>query len=295
MQYTQLLPNQYPSLLKGLKKQPPYMYIAGAPIPSDDYKFLCVVGSRKYDNYGEEACFELIRGLRNYPVVIVSGLALGVDSLAHLAALEYGLKTIAIPGSGLHDDYIYPREHLPLAKRIVLTGNTLLSPFEPDQGGDTWTFPVRNQLMAAISDATLVIEGGKESGTLLTAKNTLEIDRPLMFVPGSIFSDLSYGPHSLSGDGGILVSSSEDILGVLGFDVAQERTDRTKSKLEAALRDLPDDQKIVLRELQFKPYTSSELIGKLGISAVHFGIIATQLELHGLVTESNGVYRISVK
>jgi DNA processing protein len=316
MQYIKLFPNEYPFLLKQLKMRPPHMYISGAPIPNDENKFLCVVGARKHSDYGKQACEELIYGLRNYPIVIVSGLALGIDSIAHVAALKNGLRTIALPGSGLEDSVIYPREHFPLAQHIVKSGNTLLSSFDPFQGGDYWTFPVRNQLMAGISHAVLIVEGRKGSGTLLTAGYAADLGRDVMIVPGSIFSDLSYGPHTLYSDGARPVMCSEDILEILGFDVRRKeeddnddknsgrrddksgdrkRIDRTGLLLDRAFRELPDDQKVILRELQYKPCTSGELIEKFGISAVQFSIIATRLELYGIVTESEGMYRIAVK
>ncbi|MEI6304548.1 MAG: DNA-processing protein DprA [Candidatus Taylorbacteria bacterium] len=294
MQYTKLLPDNYPYLLKQLDKQPPYLYIAGAPIPYPDknYKFLCVVGARKYSDYGKRVCYELIRGLKNYPIVIVSGLALGIDSLAHTAALENGLQTIAIPGSGLDDNVIYPRSHYLLAKHIIESGNTLLSPFEPDQNSTKWTFPVRNQLMAGISHATLVIEGRQKSGTLLTAQNAIDMNRDVYIVPGSIFSDLSYGPHTLYSQGAKPVMNAKDILEYLDLDIHEEHTDRTVAIFERAMKSLPDDQKIILRELQFKPMSSTDLIDKLGISATYFNVLATKLELYGIISESHGIYKI---
>lgn len=284
------------------------MYISGAPIPSDENKFLCVVGARRNSDYGKRACEELIYGLRNHPIVIVSGMALGIDSIAHVAAIRNGLRTIAFPGSGLEDSVIYPREHLELAKHIVKTGNTLLSSFDPFQGGDNWTFPVRNQLMAGISHAVLIVEGRKKSGTLLTAEYAANLSRDVMIVPGSIFSDLSYGPHTLYSDGAKPVMCGEDILQILGFDVGQDvhddgtrrnrkgdrkMIDRTELLLDRAFRELPEDQKVILRELQFKPCTSQELIEKFGISAAQFSIIATRLELFGIITETEGTYRIA--
>jgi len=280
--------------MKEIGKQPSHLYISGAPLPSDDNKFLCVVGARKYSDYGKEACDALIGGLRNYPVVIVSGLALGIDSLAHRAALENGLRTIAIPGSGLDRNVLYPPAHYNLAKHIIETGNTLLSPFEPDIFGSHWTFPVRNQLMAAMSHATLVIEGRERSGTLLTAAYTLELSRPVLIVPGSIFSDLSYGPHTLYRNGAIPVTNSKEILEALEFDTNTIESEKTSKLLDRAFKELPKDQQAILRELLYKPASSSALIEKFGLSPTQFNIIATQLELHGLVVESHGIYKINV-
>lgn len=287
MQYSKLFPNDYPLLLKQLVKQPPYLYHAGAPIPSDNNKSLCVVGSRKYSDYGKQACSELIAGLKNYPIVIVSGLALGIDSLAHVAALENGLRTIAIPGSGLDDNVIYPRSHYLLAKHIIESGNTLLSPFEPYMESTNWSFPVRNQLMAGISHAVLVIEGRKKSGTLLTARYALDIDRDVMIVPGSIFSELSYGPHILIRDGAIPVTRSEDILRALLLDVDNTIDFTTIRKLE-----LSQDEEKIVSILRISPRTSSELLDNTLMNISIFNIVASRLELKGIIYEKNGMYRL---
>ena len=200
MNTVKIFPSEYPTLIKQMALQPKFLECAGALPPGDSYKYLCVVGARNFSEYGRDVCKSLISGLRNYPIVIVSGLALGIDSIAHETALQVGLKTIAFPGSGLAKEVIYPKSHLRLAERIVKSGNTLLSSFDHNQIGMNWTFPVRNQLMAALSHATLIIEGKKGSGTLLTAKYANDLGRDVLIVPGSIFSDLSYGPHLLYKD-----------------------------------------------------------------------------------------------
>ncbi len=210
--------SEYPYLLQQISSLPECLYVAGT-IPPDDMKFLCVIGSRKYSNYGEEVCRSIIHGLKGYPVVIVSGLALGIDSIAHEVALEADLKTIAFPGSGLLPEVIYPQCHLGLANRIVESGGALISPFEMDNAGGLWTFPFRNRLMAGISHATLLVEGRRGSGTLITANNANEFCRDVFVIPGSIFSDLSYGAHTLLRQGATAVSSSEDVLESLGFEV----------------------------------------------------------------------------
>jgi len=125
---------------------------------------------------------------------------------------------------------LYPQEHIGLAERIILSGGTLLSPFERYQEGAPWTFPTRNRLMAGISHATLIIEGREKSGTLITAGNAVEFGRDVMVVPGSIFSELSVGPHKLFKDGAIPVSCSNDILEVLGFDVYDSDEEDKDSK-----------------------------------------------------------------
>jgi len=157
--------DQYPYLLKQISQLPKYLDVIGT-IPSDENRFLCVIGARKHTSYGKEVCERLIAGLAGYPIVIVSGLALGIDSVAHAAALKAGLKTIAFPGSGLNEQVIYPEEHKPLAKQIVAAGGALVSPFARDQIGVYWSFPTRNRLMAGISHAVLIIEASMLSNMI---------------------------------------------------------------------------------------------------------------------------------
>src|SRR5690606_4401026 len=138
---------------------------------------LSVVGSRKYTNYGQQVVNHLISGLRGYNIGIVSGLALGIDSLAHQVAIDNGIYTLAIPGGGLSDKSIYPRRHLPLARKILEADGGLLSEFESDFTATNWSFPQRNRLVCGISEATLIIEASEKSGTLITAKLTADYNR----------------------------------------------------------------------------------------------------------------------
>lgn len=287
---TRLLPPEYPYLLQKLDKQPPFLDLVGH-LPPDEHKYLCVIGSRRYSSYGKAVCHKLISGLKNYPVVIVSGLAVGIDSLAHKCALETGLQTIAWPGSGLDESVLYPPMHLDLAKDILKSGGALLSPFERDQQGIRWTFPVRNTLMAGMSHATLIIEARAGSGTMLTANAALELGRDVLVVPGSIFSDLSHGPHNLLNEGAIPVTSSSDILRALGF---QSHSDEDRVHLEnLTLFSFSPDEKKIIEHLKSEPLSSSVLIDKLKISATAFNIIISDLELRDIITERGGKYYLS--
>src|SRR3990167_10591986 len=152
-----LSPEDFPPLLRQIPDAPKKLYIRGA-LPSAELSWLCVVGSRALTNYGREAVRHLIEGLRGYPLVIVSGLAYGADTEAHKAALEAGLPTVAIPGSGLDWNVLYPRENVNLAREILKAGGALLSEFEPNLKAADYTFPQRNRIMAGLSKAVLVVE-----------------------------------------------------------------------------------------------------------------------------------------
>ena len=284
-----LCKEEFPFLLKQTSQLPQYIYISGK-LPSDDYKFLCVVGSRNHTAYGKEACEKLIEGLKGYPIVIVSGLAIGMDSIAHEAALKAGLLTIAFPGSGLSRETLYPSSRRDLARRILESGGTLMSPFEHDQYATEWTFPKRNRLMAGISHATLIIEAGEKSGTMITARNALDFNRDVLIVPGSIFSELSHTPLSLLKDGAIPVSSSKDILVALGFEVLSERSQQTL--LELMGTSMTDDEKKLVEMLKVSPLSGTDLVEKMSIPATSLNILLSGLELKGVIKQFGDTYKI---
>jgi DNA processing protein len=209
-------PSEFPPLLKEIPQPPTSLNYRGM-LPAPELKLLSVVGSRKYTTYGKQVVDHLISGLKGYDVGIVSGLALGIDSLAHEAALKNNLYTLAVPGSGIDDNVIYPRAHKPLAQKILEHGGGLLSEFAPDFTATKWSFTQRNRIMAGISHATLVIEASEKSGTLITARMATDYNRELLVVPGNIFSSNSAGPHQFLKLGAIPVTNTTDILYALGF------------------------------------------------------------------------------
>lgn len=317
-----ITPDQYPELLKQIHPQPKYLDVAG-DIPSDDHKFLCVIGSRNPSPYGIEACRKIILGLQDQPVVIVSGMAIGIDSIAHEAALDAGLKTIAFPGSGLSLESLYPSSRRGLALRIIEAGGALMSSFKPEQGGDVWTFPVRNRWMAGMSHAILIVEGKEGSGTLGTATYATELNRNVLIVPGSIFSDLSYGPLSLLKDGATPVTTAEEVLSELTFagerlakiarsperlaaslalkkkaEEARLAKAAALAKKKAAMIPPVDvnqiimsiEEKNVYESLKGKSLSATELIEKTGLTISTLNIAISGLEMNGLVGQKSGRY-----
>lgn len=287
----ELMQEEYPFLLKQIRRLPEKMSMAGV-LPPNDCKYLCVIGARKNSNYGNETCRKLISGLAGYPIVIVSGLAIGIDSIAHDVAIKTGLKTIAFPGSGLSAEALYPSSRRTLAMEIINSGGTLISPFRDDQLGANWTFPTRNRLMAGASHATLIIEAKKKSGTLITADYATEFGRDVLAVPGSIFCDLSYGPHMLIRRGATPVTSSEDILEALGFKVA--RGDEAQNPLpNFAEMSLSPEEKNIIDYLRLEPLPPSELVEKLSVSPAKLSTVISGLELRGIVSEQDGIFKLS--
>lgn len=204
-----------------MRSPPKRLFVRGELPGFPDQKYLCVVGSRRWTEYGKDAINQIIGGLKGYPISIVSGLAVGIDSIAHRAALEAGLHCVAFPGSSLEWGSIYPQSHLELAESIVGSGGALVSEWQTGYPTGKWAFPARNRLMAGISHAVLIVEAAQKSGSLMTAKHAEEFNRDILAVPGPIDSPRSYGPHMLIRNGAALVSSPYDVLEALGFDVAR--------------------------------------------------------------------------
>jgi DNA processing protein len=272
--------NQFPKLLKEIHSPPKEIYVIGK-LPSEDAIWLAVVGTRRFSTYGKEACEKLINGLRGYNFVIVSGLALGIDSIAHQAALTNNIITIAVPGSGLDEKVLHPHSHKKLAREIVEAGGALLSEFEWEMPAGIHTFPQRNRIIAGLCKGTLIVEAPERSGALITANFALEFNREVFAVPGSIFSEKSKGANKLIKMGAIPVSTTEDILEV--FDIPCEK-ENLKLELSFSLSPL---EKKILSSIS-EPMSKDDLIRKLGMSAIELNPILSMLQLNGIIKESGG-------
>ncbi len=275
---------EFPKMLLEIPEPPKQLFLRGT-LPSHDLKCLAVVGSRNYSNYGKQVVEHLISGLKGYPIAIISGLALGIDTLAHEAALSASLYTLGVPGSGLGDSVLYPRRNQTLAHRICESGGGLLSEYDPDFGATLWSFPRRNRIMAGLSHATLLIEASEKSGTLITARLTADYNRELLVVPGNIFTENSKGPHQFLKLGATPVTSPEDILEVLHIEKkAIEENQRVPS--------ISSEEARVLEALS-EPYDRDTLIRKIGLSTAGAQVLFMNMELKGIIRESNGIfYRI---
>ncbi len=220
MKLAQLQPSEYTKYGLGLlleTPQPPKSLWYQGQLPPTSLTLLAVVGSRKYTTYGKQVVEELIGSLSGYPIGIVSGLALGIDGLAHEAAIKNNLYTLAVPGSGLDHTVLYPASHRSLAEKILEHGGGLISELSPTTPAATWTFPQRNRIIAGLCSATLLIEAGEKSGTLITARLTVDYNRELLAVPGSIFSPNSFGTHQFIKLGATPVTCGADILAALSI------------------------------------------------------------------------------
>lgn len=270
----------YSSLLTEIPDVPEELYVRGNPLP-EHTKYLAVVGSRNYTNYGKQVVEYLISGLRGYPVSIISGLALGIDTLAHENALNAGLYTLAVPGSGIDDSVIYPSRNRGLARRILESGGGLMSEFEPDFTATQWSFPKRNRIMAGLAHAALLIEAGEKSGTLITARLTADYNRELLVVPGNIFSENSFGVHQFLKLGATPVTTPADILDVLGI-----KKEKTESEIPATLS---EKEQLVI-EILLEPRDNDTIIRLLPYPPQETLTLLMTMELNGLIKEQNGIF-----
>ena len=281
---------EFPPALLEMADPPAELYVVGS-WPRDNAVFLTVVGSRKYSSYGQEVCEELIAGLAGYPIVIVSGLALGIDTIAHRAALSAGLITIAVPGSGLEREVLHPHSNKRLADEIVERGGALLSEYPPTMPAGIHTFPRRNRIMAALAKGALVIEAGLKSGTLITARLALDYNRDVYAVPGSIFSLGSAGTNRLIRQGATPITSSQELLEALGFD--PPAGERDANQLQLNLTELSPDEKKVVELLSVEPLTRDDLIRALGLPTSSVNSLLGIMEIKGMIKETLGEIRLS--
>jgi DNA processing protein len=280
-----LKPDNFPERLSEIPDPPKQLHIKGALPKWEEYKFLTVVGSRKWSNYGKQAVNHLVGGLAGHKVGIVSGMAIGIDSFAHETALAAGLPTIAVLPSGLDWSVLYPRTNHHLARRILSAGGALISENEADHKPELWDFPKRNRIMVGISHAVLVIEGEEKSGTMITARLASEYNRELLALPGSIFASGSAGPHMLMRLGAAPARNSSDLLVSLGL------ADSISAKAFAPIpNDLSANEKRIF-ELLREPLPRDELMRALGLRASSANVILTALEIKGLIVEELGKVR----
>ncbi len=276
--------NSFLKKLLEIEDCPKSLFMIGNNNFNEKIKFIAIVGSRRHSNYAKEALEKIISELQGYNIVIISGLALGIDSWAHIFAMKYGLKTISVPGSGLNEKVIYPRSNLNLAKKILESNGLLLSEFEENFKATPWAFPQRNRIMAGLSDLVLVVEAKEKSGTLITARLTLDYNRDLAVIPNSIFSEYSKGSNKLLKQGAHPIFSGDDILELLNIKTGEKKLKQLK------LEDFSEiEQKILL--VLSEPKNKNELQIELNINITKLQTELSILELKGVIKESLGKFR----
>jgi DNA processing protein len=265
--------NGFPARLQQIATAPKELYIRGAELaPLLERPCVAVVGSRKVSAYGKAVTAQLVRELAQHGVVIVSGLALGVDAIAHQAALDGGGQTIAVLPCGL--ERVYPLQHFRLARDILAQGGALVSEYPPGAVTYPLNFVARNRIVSGLSDAVLITEAAEKSGTLHTARFALEQGREVLAVPGSITSVTSAGTNNLIKTGATPVTCTADIFHALGLEPTAARRKRHG--------DNPHEQRIL--DLIYEGMCEgAELLANSKLSTSEFNQTLTMLEITGKI------------
>lgn len=264
----------YPVLLRNIAQPPPVIYVKGAITPTDEFA-VAVVGTRHASAYGKEVARRLARGLAENGVTVVSGLALGIDGVAHRAALDAGGRTLAVLACGL--DTVYPSSHRELADRIVAAG-ALISDYPVGTRPEAVNFPPRNRLISGLSLGTLVVEAGIKSGALITVRFALEQGRETFAVPGNIYNQSSTGTNALIQAGEAkLVTSVNDILEELNLTMVSQHTE-----VREIVPETPEERTL-LAHVGPEPVHLDDLVRASGLATATVSSTLVMMELKGMV------------
>jgi len=273
----------YPKLLKEIEKGPKVLYYKGKLL--FDENCFAVVGTRMCSSYGKQVALEIAGDLAETGLIIVSGLAPGIDSFAHRAAVERNKRTIAVLGTGLDEKSIYPQENLKLAKEILETGGALISEYPAGTRGTKFTFPQRNRIISGLSLGTLVIEAKQKSGALITAHYAFSQKRKVFAVPGQIYSSNSRGSHYLIKKGAKLVENANDVLKELNLP---------QKELSSFSEGENEEENLVLNILKEGALDTDKIIEETKLSAAKVASALAILEIRGKVRNLGGnIYALS--
>lgn len=272
----------FPPLLREAVDAPTELYIRGNVELLHHEPMLGVVGSRKSSPYGKQALLKLLDPVVKAGVPLVSGLAYGIDSLAHRLCVDHDTPTIAVLGSGIDDASIYPKSHISLAAAIVQHGGAVISEYPPETPAFKSHFPARNRIIAGLSQAVLIVQAATRSGSLITARQALESGREVAAVPGPITDERSAGTNRLIRDGATPAIESTDIFELLGV------TAPTINATPAALAELSVMERTVYDALTSQPLHIDTIIARTKQSAADVSLALTQMELTGIVQNSGG-------
>ena len=273
----------YPELLKKISNPPQQLYFNGH-LNQKEKCLLAVVGTRKISDYGRQVTEYFVKVLAQAGVTIVSGLALGVDGLAHKTALQANGRTIAVLGSGLNN--IYPTVHKKLAQDIVGSGGAIVTEYEPDINPSKITFPARNRIISGLSLGVLVIEAPQKSGALITATQAIKQGRKVFVIPARIYDKNSAGSNNLLKKGAQAVTNPEDILKSLG--IKQSLIKKKK------ISDLSPQENQLLEFLDKEPISIDDLVEKSDLPAYKIVALLTEMEIKGIVRSLGAGKYVSV-
>ncbi|MFH1612299.1 MAG: DNA-processing protein DprA, partial [bacterium] len=280
-----LIDDDYPANLKTIYTPPPLLYVKGE-LKKEDQIAIAIVGSRRTTVYGREICSKISNNLVNCGLVIVSGLARGIDTVAHYTALNSKGRTIAVLGTGIN--VIYPSENKSLMEKIILQG-AVITEFPINTNPYQMNFPLRNRIISGLSLGTVVIEAGEKSGALITANYALEQNREVFAVPGNITSSYSKGTNKLIKQGAKLVEDVDDIINELQIYFSQNEIVKQKNVKEVYLE---NEEKLVYQILSEEPIHIEKILKTLNFSISKVLVILMKLEIKKVIKQLPGKFFI---
>lgn len=275
----------YPPRLKEIDQPPPVLYVRGA-LTTEDSWAVAVVGTRRVSTYGRQVTEEVASFLAVNGVTVVSGLARGVDAIAHQSALKAGGRTIAVLGCGV--DRIYPPEHAQLAEKMIACG-ALVSDYAPGTPPDASNFPPRNRIISGLSMATVVVEAGETSGALITAQFAIDQGREVFAVPGNILAPQSKGTNKLIAQGARPMLSVHDLLDVLNL------TRVTEQRLVRKVLPSDETESKLMSVLTHEPLHMDEIRNQTGLPIERVSATLVMMELKGMVRQVGGLNYVAVR
>ena len=277
VQAVTILDDDYPELLKNIPTAPPLLYFKGS-LEQSQY-IISIVGTRKMTPYGKDVVEKLIQDIAPTGVVVVSGLAFGIDAQVHQSCIKHNCRTIAVVASGLDDQSMYPSRNRYIAKEIIKNNGTIFSENPLYTIPQKHDFPQRNRIIAGMSQLTIVVEAAEKSGSLITATQALDFNRDVGAVPGNIYSNTSVGCHEIIKKGAYPITSADDILSLLNI----EKGEKNKKKIS-----LTPEEKNIMKHISYTPMDIDSIAQatKLPIQQV-LGVI-TQLEIKDCIKRASG-------
>jgi len=275
---------RYPQRLKNIEQPPPVLFIKGNISPEDNFS-VAIVGTRAKTAYGKQVAQDLANFLARNGVTVVSGLARGIDSIAHEASLDAGGRTLAVFGSGV--DVIYPPEHRNLAERIIKSG-ALISDYYPGTHPESRNFPPRNRIISGLSIAVIIIEAGERSGALITAEFAAIQGREVFAVPGPVYAPRSKGTNRLIRDGALPLVDFDELLTVLDLDQIAE--------YRYARKVLPqsDIELLLFNAMKNEPMHINDIKANTGLSMEKVSSTLVMMELKGMINKVGNMMYISI-
>lgn len=280
---TSLGDNDYPKLLSEIADPPHTIFYRGI-LPNDNLASIGVVGTRKMTSYGKQICEEIIKKLASQGILIVSGLALGIDGVAHKAALDGNGSTTAVLGCGVDRQTVYPAAHKYIADQIIASGGSVLSEYPPGFLPTQYSFPARNRIIAGLSQGTLVIEAPASSGALITSKFALDYNREVMAIPHPLTSTSGEGCNNLIKMGAKLITKAEDVLEAINI---QTMLKTAEIRLPLITAGSPEDA--IFKCLSREPKHIDQIIKESQLKSSEVNSRLILMEIKGMIKNTGGM------